>query len=97
MKNIVIQLRVQHDSDVDEIRGLLAEQARLSLLEPGCRRFEVLNSQSDPSEFFLIEQWESAESHEIHRTAQAYTEIYKPKVLPKVERTAHQVDIIGEA
>ena len=95
MKNIVIQLRVKNENDVDEIRGLLAEQARLSLLEPGCRRFEVLHSQDDRRAFFLIEQWESPEAHEVHRTAAAYLEIYQPKVLPKAERIAHVSDIVA--
>ena len=95
MKNIVIELRVNSETDVEEIRDLLTEQARLSLLEPGCCRFEVLHSQDDRCVFFLIEQWESAEAHEVHRTAKAYMEIYKPKVLPRAERTAHLVDIVS--
>jgi len=95
MKNIIIRLRVNYQNDVDEIRGLLTEQARLSLLEPGCHRFEVLHSQDDRTVFFLIEQWESPEAHEVHRTAQAYTEIYQPRVLPKAERIAHVSDIVA--
>jgi quinol monooxygenase YgiN len=95
MKNILIQLHVNNENDIDEIRGLLAEQARLSLLEPGCHRFEVLHSQGDRTTFFLIEQWESPEAHEVHRTAQAYTEIYQPRILPRVERIAHVSDIVS--
>ena len=95
MKNLVIELRVNNESDVDEIRGLLAEQARLSLLEPGCLRFEIVHSQADRCVFFLFEQWKSAESHQVHKTAQAFTEIYQPKVLPRAERIAHEVDVVG--
>ena len=95
MKNIIIELRVKNEVDVDEIRGLLTEQARLSRLEPGCHRFEVLHSQDNRTVFFLIEQWESAKAHEVHRTAEAYTQIYQPKVLPKAERIAHVSDIVA--
>ena len=84
-----VLLTVQNAGDVEEIRGLLAEQCRLSRQEPGCRRFEVYHSQNDPQVFLLNEHWESQEALDSHRKAKAYTEIYQPKVLPRVERTPH--------
>lgn len=84
-----IVLTVKDPGDVEEIRGLLAEQGRLSRAEPGCRRFEVYHSQNDPQVFLLSEHWESQEALDVHRTAKAYTQIYQPKVLPRVERTPH--------
>ena len=39
-------LSVNKASDVEEVRGLLAEQARRSSEEPGCVRFEVYQSQA---------------------------------------------------
>ncbi|MDB4614090.1 antibiotic biosynthesis monooxygenase [bacterium] len=95
MKNIVIQLTVTDAADVEEIRGLLAQQATMSRAEPGCVKFDVLQSQSEPTVFFLLEQWESAEAHEVHRTAAAYLEIYQPKVLPKASRVAHVSDVVA--
>jgi len=81
-----ILLTVNDENDVEEIRGLLSEQGRLSREEPGCARFEVYHSESDPKMFLLCERWESQEAIDLHREARAYQEIYKPKVLPRVER-----------
>ena len=89
-----IILNVQEESDVAEIRELLAEQGRLSRSEPGCLRFEVYHSRKDPRLFMLIERWESTAALDVHRTAKSYTEIYQPKVLPKVERVSHPVDLV---
>ncbi|MES1213570.1 MAG: putative quinol monooxygenase [Singulisphaera sp.] len=84
-----ILLTVKDPKDVPEIRELLREQGRLSRAEPGCARFEVYQSNVDEKRFFLIERWESNEALDLHRKAKAYTEIYQPKVLPKVERQGH--------
>lgn len=84
-----ILLQVKDPQDIPEIRELLREQGRLSRAEPGCARFEVYQSTVDETRFFLIERWESPEALDLHRKAKAYTEIYQPKVLPKVERQGH--------
>lgn len=88
-------LAVQQDGDVEEIRSLLARQGQLSREEPGCRRFEVYQSQNDPKTFLLNEHWESAEALAAHRLAEAYTTIYVPKVLPRVTRTPHPSSLIS--
>lgn len=85
--NVVVT--VKDERDVEEVKSLLLEQTRLSRLEPGCERFELYHSQSDAKVFILIERWSSAEALDQHRLAKAYVEIYKPKVLPKVDRTPH--------
>ena len=89
-----ILLTVRDENDIDEIRGLLSEQGRLSRAEPGCLRFEVYHSQADPRVFLLCERWESTQALDIHRTARAYQEIYKPKVLPRVDRVPHPSSIV---
>jgi quinol monooxygenase YgiN len=87
-------LTVEAQRDVSDIRDLLREQGRLSRAEPGCLRFEVYQSQADPKVFLLCERWDSAEALDVPRTAKAYTEIYKPLVLPRVTRAAHPSDIV---
>ena len=89
-----IVLTAATEKDVDELRELLRKQGRLSRAEPGCVRYEVYQSQADPKVFMLYEWWESAAALDVHRTAPAYTEIYKPKVLPRVTRVAHPSDLI---
>jgi len=89
-----IWLTVKDAKDVAEIRELLREQGRLSRAEPGCLRFEVYHSTVDEIRFLLVERWESSAALDLHRKAKAYTEIYQPKVLPKVERQGHVSTII---
>ena len=85
--NVVVT--VKDERDIDEVKSLLLEQTRLSRLEPGCERFELYHSQNDAKVFILVERWSSAEALDQHRLAKAYVEIYKPKVLPKVDRTPY--------
>lgn len=94
MIQLNILLKVKDSADVAEIRALLGEQARLSRAEPGCLRFEAYQSQNDPLFFILNEQWESQAAIEAHRKATAYTTIYQPRVLPRVDRTPHPCDVI---
>lgn len=89
-----IWLTVKDPADVDEIRELLREQCRLSKQEPGCERFEVYQSKNEPLKFLLVERWASQEHLDAHRLATAYTTIYAPKVIPRVERVAHPCELV---
>ncbi len=84
-----IWLTVKDPVNIERVRKLLGEQARLSRGEPGCVRFEVYQSQNDAARFLLVERWDTAEALDVHRTAQAYTTIYQPQVLPLVHREPH--------
>ena len=90
--NVVIT--VKDERDIDEVKSLLLEQTRLSRLEPGCERFELYHSQRHAKVFILVERWSSAEALDQHRLAGAYVEIYKPKVLPLVDRTPHACELL---
>jgi quinol monooxygenase YgiN len=89
-----VLLTVKDEADVAEIKDLLTQQCKLSRQEPGCLRFEVYHSQSNPKVFILVERWENQAALDVHRTAQAYTTIYQPKVLPKVDRTPHISNLV---
>ncbi len=91
-----IVLTVKDSANTAEVRELLAEQARLSRQEPGCLRFEVYHSNNDPTKFLLMERWESQEALDKHRTANAYTTVYQPKVLPLVNREPHPSTLVSE-
>jgi len=82
------------ENDVGKIGELLAEHARLSRAEPGCLRFELYHSESDPKVFLVGEHWESQDVLDTHRTAKGYLEIYKPQILPCVERVAHILKLV---
>ena len=90
--NVVIT--VKEERDIDEVKSLLLEQTRLSRLEPGCERFELYHAQSDAKVFILVERWSTPEALDQHRLAHAYVEIYKPKVLPKVDRTPYSCSLL---
>lgn len=89
-----VVLTVNDANNIDTIKSLLAEQARLSSEEPGCVRFEVYHSQADIQLFMLIEQWESQEDLDRHKQARAFTELYIPKVIPLVSRVPHPSDLV---
>ncbi len=94
MIHAIIILNVKNPADIDTVRDLLRKQRRLSLLEPGCERFEVYHSNEDPAQFVLCEWWADQAALDAHRKAKAYTEIYAPKVIPLVDRTAHPSTMI---
>jgi quinol monooxygenase YgiN len=89
-----IWLTVKDPADVAEIRELLREQCGLSKLEPGCERFEVYQSKLDPLTFLLVERWADQAALDAHRLATAYTTVYAPKVIPRVNRVAHPCDLV---
>ena len=91
---INVVLTVKDPNDVSEIQSLLTEQARLSRQEPGCLRFEVYHSQSNPLVFLLNEHWVDQSAIDLHRQATAYTTIYQPQVLPRVDRVPHPSDLV---
>ena len=54
-----VLLRAKDPQRVTEISGLLSQQASLSAEEPGCERFDVYQSETEPELFLLIEVWAS--------------------------------------
>ena len=87
-------LSVKEVNDISEITSLLREQRRLSLQEPGCKRFELYHSTVDPKVFILVERWSDQAALDTHRKAHAYTTIYAPKVIPRVDRTPHLCELV---
>ena len=53
-----------------------------------------ITRKSEPNRFTLIEHWASQESLDAHRQAEAYTTIYKPQVIPLVERVGHPATLL---
>ena len=89
-----ILLTVKVEADVQRVRTLLTEAMRKSRQEPGCERFDVYHSQADPCRFTLVDHWASQEALDAHRQAEAYTTIYKPQVMPLVDREGHPVTLL---
>lgn len=90
-----VLLKVKDAANIEAVRGMLMRQGELSRQEPGCVRFEVYQSNNDPSRFFLNEWWESQAALDVHRTATAYTQVYQPHVIPFVDREGHPSSLLS--
>ncbi|MCA9081582.1 MAG: antibiotic biosynthesis monooxygenase [Planctomycetaceae bacterium] len=86
---INVVLTVKDPAHVDQVAQLLRRAGQLSRNEPGCNVFEVCHADNEPTVFNLIERWDSKEAWEVHKTAEAFTTIYQPQVLPLVDRTPY--------
>jgi quinol monooxygenase YgiN len=84
-----VVLTAKDRSDVEGIKDGLRELARQSLEEPGCVRFDVFHSETNPCFFILIEEWDSQAHLDAHRDAPAFKDVYMPTVVPLVERAPH--------
>lgn len=94
MLYINVQLRVKDSADIGKVGELLQAHGRLSRAEPGCVRFDVYHSKSDPAVYLLCEYWDTEASLDQHRLAEGYLTIYKPQVIPLVDRTPHMCDLL---
>ncbi len=92
---LTILLTAKDAADVPKIRESLGEAMRTSRAEPGCLRFDVYHSTAEPRRFTLVEHWESQQALDAHRLAAAYTTVYKPHVMPLVDREGHPSELLG--
>jgi len=91
-----VVLTVKSTSDIPTVAEKLTALATASLQEPGCERFEVYHSDTEPTLFMLIERWSSQQALDAHREASAFQEIYIPSVIPLVSRSPHLCRILIE-
>ena len=82
-------LKARDLADIANLQELLIAQAKVSLTETGCERFEVYHSEAEPGVFLLIEWWATQATLDAHRRAPHFVDVYKPKVIPLVERIPH--------
>ena len=82
-------LKARDAADIDTLKALLTTQAQVSLTEQGCQRFEVYHSEAEPEIFLLVEWWETQEDLDTHRSAAHFVDVYRPQVIPVVERFPH--------
>lgn len=57
---------------VDAFKAATLTNARLSRLEPGVLRFEVIQQTDDPTKFVLIEHYRDAVANAAHRESAHY-------------------------
>ncbi len=89
-----IHLTAKDEAHVPRLRELLVAAMRKSRAEPGCLRFDVYHSSVEPRRFTLVEHWADQAAIDAHRLAEAYTTIYKPQVMPLVDREGHPATLL---
>lgn len=89
MIDLIVVLTARDLATMPQLRDLLREQVTRSMREPGCMRFELLESTSVSGTFILIERWESQLALDTHRNADACQTLYFPRIVPLVERVPH--------
>ena len=96
MITLHVTIEVRNQADLAKVSELLIAHARASRAEPGCLRFELLQSQDPPTSFFIVEDWDSDAAIDAHRIATSFTTIYEPQVLPRVDSRVDVVTPIGQ-
>ena len=91
---LTIVLTAKDAADIPRLRDLLVQAMRKSREEPGCLRFDVYHSTAEPRRFTLVEHWADQAAIDAHRLAEAYTTIYKPHVMPLVDREGHPAELL---
>ncbi len=90
-----VRLTVHKDEDVPAVKAALERMVPMVRQEPGCLRFDVYHSQTNPRLFFLVEHWESRDHWVAHREMEAIQTIYLPEVLTRAEREGHECEAVG--
>lgn len=57
---------------IDEFRSIIAEHARASLAEAGCRQFDVAVDPANPARFFLYEVYDDQAAFAAHQASAHY-------------------------
>ena len=70
---------------VNEVRRLLLELIEPTRAEPGCIKYELLQSVEDPSEFTFVEAFVSDAAFAIHASA-PYIVALQPRLAPLTAR-----------
>jgi quinol monooxygenase YgiN len=68
---IHVHVRVKPES-VDAFRAATIENARNSVKEPGCARFDVVQQADDPTRFVLVEVYRNPDAQAQHRETPHY-------------------------
>lgn len=66
-----VHVRVKPDAVAAFLAATL-DNARLSLLEPGIARFDVVQDQDDPTRFVLVEAYRSPDAPAAHKATAHY-------------------------
>lgn len=90
---VVVIARWQTTAEsLGDVLSLVAELRRRSREEPGCLRYEVLESIEAPVAIVLVEQYRDGAALEAHRSSAHYQELVVGRILPLL--TARRVEVL---
>jgi quinol monooxygenase YgiN len=70
------------DDDADEVRAIARELASRSRQEPGCLRFDVLESAGQAGRFVLLEEYAGEEGRRLHAESSHFRELVLGRAVP---------------
>jgi len=83
-RTVIVKWRVK-ESDVDRILAMLPELAEKTRSEKGNISYTIYQSESDPRELILYEQYVDAEAADAHRQSEHYKRIVLGEIIPQLE------------
>ncbi len=68
---VIARINARTDK-VDELRSVLTSLVDATRKEPGCMSYNLLENNDDPTDFTMVEEWESKNALEVHLSAKAF-------------------------
>lgn len=62
----VVARLISKPDKVDELKTILLELIGPTLKEAGCKRYELLQNNADPTDFTFVEEWDSGAALDAH-------------------------------
>jgi quinol monooxygenase YgiN len=87
----VIALWRAADGNAAAVRVIARELAAATAAEPGCGRFAVLESASQPGGFVLIEEYAGPAAHAAHLASAHFNELVRSRAVPLLAHRDVQV------
>ena len=88
---LILLVNIQVKSEcIEAFRAATLANARASMQEQGCARFDVCQQNDDPARFILIEAYHDAAGHAAHRETEHYA-VWRDTVNPMMASTRTSV------
>lgn len=71
---------------IEAFKAATLANARASMQEPGCARFDVCQQDDDPARLILFEAYHNAAGHALHRVSEHYV-LWRDTVNPMMATT----------
>lgn len=68
---VIARIKARTDK-VDELRSVLNSLVDATQKEPGCLSYHLLQNNDDPTDYAMVEEWESKNALEVHLSAKAF-------------------------